>query len=167
LGGALLENSILIRPGTSADFDRIKEIADASFPWYFRYFAMHSVTSQDGKVLIAEIQGVIIGFAKLIEFNIGLDKYSCILWIAVHPSFRRKGIALSLTISGVKILKKEGAKAVFASTQRRNIAAKGALVKAGFRNMGFLDLWRLFGWRVFSFYREIWFAPGEIVLMLD
>jgi hypothetical protein len=33
--------------------------------------------------------------------------------------------------------------------------------------MGFLGLWRLFGWRVFQFYREIWFAPGEIVLMRD
>ena len=33
--------------------------------------------------------------------------------------------------------------------------------------MGFLGLWRVFGWRVFSFYSDIWFAPGEIVLMHD
>ncbi len=62
-------------------------------------------------------------------------------------------------------LKKEGAKAVFASTQRRNNAAKATLGKAGFVQMGFLGLWRVFGWRVFSFYRNIWYAPGEIVFM--
>jgi GNAT superfamily N-acetyltransferase len=101
----------------------------------------------------------------LIEFQISSVKYGCILWIAVHPAFRRKGIAHALTNAGVESLKKEGAKAVFASTQHRNSAAKGALSKTGFQQMGFLDLQLLFGWRVFSFYREIWFAPGEIVFM--
>jgi hypothetical protein len=29
----------------------------------------------------------------------------------------------------------------------------------------FLGLRRVFGWHVFSFYREIWYAPGKIVFM--
>lgn len=60
-------------------------------------------------------------------------------------------------------MNKEGAQAVFASTQWRNKAAKATLTKAGFGQVGFLGLWRVLGWRVFSFYRKIWYAPGEIV----
>ncbi len=160
-------NAQSIRQSKPDDCAKLKEIIDLSFPRFFRYFANHSVTSEDGKVLVSETQSIISGFAKLIEFHIGSQKYGCILWIAVHPSYRRRGIAFNLTKAGTDNLKSDGAQAVFASTQRRNSAAKATLSKAGFVRMGFRGLWRVFGWRVFSFYREIWFAPGEIVLMKD
>ena len=160
-----MDNPPSIRLSTPDDYAKLKEIIDLSFPRFFRYFANHSITSEDGKVLVSETQGIISGFAKLIEFKIGSQKYGCILWIAVHSSYRRQGIALNLTNEGTETLKKAGAQAVFASTQRRNRAAKATLGKAGFVQRGFLGLWRVFGWRVFSFYREIWYAPGEIVLM--
>ena len=116
-------------------------------------------------MLVSETQGIISGFAKLIEFNLGLQKYGCILWIAVHPSYRRRGIAFNLTKAGTDNLKNDGVQTVFASTQRRNSAAKATLGKADFRRMGFLGLWRVFGWQLLSFYREIWYAPSEIVFM--
>lgn len=155
----------IIRKATEDDIAKLKEIIDLSFPRFFRFFASHSVKSEEGKIIVAETQGVISGFAKLIEFNIGAAKYGCILWIAIHPSHRRRGIALSLTNAGIDSLKKDGSQAVFASTQRRNKAALATMGRAGFVRVGFLGLWRLFGWRVFSFYGEIWFAPGEVVLM--
>ena len=154
-----------IRQATTKDNVKLREIIDLSFPMFFRYFANSSVNSEEGKVLVNETQGMISGFAKLIEFNIGSQKYGCILWIAVYPSYRRRGIALNLTTVGTETLKKDGAQAVFASTQRRNSAAKATLGKADFRRMGFLSLWRVFGWQLLSFYREIWYAPGEIVFM--
>lgn len=156
-----------IRQATADDREKLKEIIDLSFPRFFRFFASHSVNSEEGKVLVAQTHGIVAGFAKLIEFHVGDVKYGCILWIAVHPDFRRRGIALNLTVAGIGSLQNDGAQAVFASTQRRNTAAQATLDKAGFRRMGFLGLWRLFGWRVFSFYREIWYAPREIVLMHD
>lgn len=162
-----MDNAPSVRMSTFEDYAKLKEIIDLSFPRFFRYFANHSVTSEDGKVQVSEKQGIISGFTKLIEFNIGSQKYGCILWIAVHPSYRRRGIALNLTNVGIETLKKDGVKAVFASTQRRNRAAKATLGKSGFRRMGFLGLWRVFGWRVFSFYGDIWYAPGEIVFMHD
>jgi ribosomal protein S18 acetylase RimI-like enzyme len=64
-------------------------------------------------VLVAETQGAISGFVKLIEFNVGLRKYGCVLWIAVHPSYRRRGIAFSLTNAGTDYLKRDGAQMVF------------------------------------------------------
>jgi len=160
-----LENTSSIRQITPNDYAKLKEIIDLSFPIFFRYFASHSVSSDDGKVIVSETQGVISGFVKLIKFNLNSQKYGCILWIAVHPSCRRKGFASNLTNAGIDYLKNVDAQAVFASTQIRNNAAQATLGKAVFRKVGFLGLWRIFGWRVLSFYRDIWYAPGEVVFI--
>jgi ribosomal protein S18 acetylase RimI-like enzyme len=154
-----------VREAVSSDLSRLKEIISLSFPLFFRYFALQSVSDLSEPVLVNQEEGVIAGFAKLIEFQVGGGKYGCILWIAVHPSYRHRGIAFNLTNAGVEYLKLHGAQAVFASTQRRNRGALATLGKAGFKRIDFFDLWRLFGWRVFKFYRAIWFAPGEIALM--
>ncbi len=116
-------------------------------------------------MLIAEVEGKVAGFTKLIEFKIGAAKYGCILWIAVDPAYRRRGVALSLTEASVDCLRGRGSAAVFASTQRRNRGALATLGKVGFRRIGFVGLWHLFGWGVFGFYGDIWFAPGEVVLV--
>ena len=135
-----------------------------SFPRFFRYFALHSLNSED-KTLVAESEGAVAGFAKLIEFNIAGAKYGCILWLATHPTFRRKGFAAALVAAGIENLKADGAHSVFASVNRRNKASLAVFCKEGFLQMDFLRLWQLFGWRVFEFYRDIWFAPMEIVVM--
>lgn len=154
-----------IRQATASEYPKIKEIIDLSFPRFYRFFASHSVSDPDGATLVNEVEGTVVGFAKLIEFNVGGGKYGCILWIAVHPAYRRRGVALALTIASIDYLKKRGAQAVFASTQRRNRGALATLAGAGFERVGFLGLRRLFSWRIFEFYREIWSAPGEIVLI--
>lgn len=154
-----------MRQAGSNDLSRLKEIINLSFPLFFRYFALQSTSDLSEPALVNEAESIITGFAKLIEFQVSDGKYGCILWIAVHPSYRRRDIAFNLTNAGVDYLKLHGAQAVFASTQRRNRGALATLGKAGFKRVGFFDLWRLFSWRVFEFYRAIWFAPGEIVLM--
>ena len=161
-----METHLIVRQMTENDANQVKQVIDLSFPRFYRFFASHSL-HEEGQVLVAEIAGRVVGFAKLMEFLIGGKKYSCILWIAVHPSFRRKHIAAALTNNATQILKQEGARAVFASTQRRNVGALSVLSLQGFRRIGFLGLRRLFGWRVFEFFRDIWFAPGEVVLMHD
>jgi len=158
-----LKVSVSIREATSNDSYEIKEIINLSFPWFFRIFASQSVNSKEGKVIVATVNGEVEGFAKLIDFKVVDAKYGCILWIAVHPKFRRKGIALGLTREGSDYLKKQGSQLIFASTQSRNRAAKATLSKASFEQIGFLGLWRLFGLRVIRFYSSIWYAPSEIV----
>jgi ribosomal protein S18 acetylase RimI-like enzyme len=155
----------MIREATPSDRAKLKEIIDLSFPRFFRFFASRSVSDTHEPTLVSEQESVVVGFAKLIEFNVGNGTYGCILWIAVHPAYRRRGIALALTDAGVDYLKQRGVQAVFASTQRKNSAALATLGRAGFELVGFLGLWRLFGWRIFEFYGDIWFAPGELVLM--
>jgi ribosomal protein S18 acetylase RimI-like enzyme len=161
-----LNADLIVRQMAQSDLRQVKQVIDMSFPRFYRYFSFHSV-QEEGQVLVAEFQGMIVGFAKLIYFKIGIKKYGCILWIAVHPSSRRKGIALKLTNIATQRLKEEGAKAIFASTQRRNFGALTVLRLENFRRMRFVGLWHLFGWRVFQFYSAIWFAPYEVVLMHD
>ena len=156
-----------VRPMLPTDADRLREIAVLSFSRFMGFFAVHSLLSEDGQVLVSEAKGTVVGFAKLIEFNVGIDKFGCILWLAVHPQFRRKGVASALVNAGTTRLKDDGARAVFASLQRRNVASLAVFSRQCFRKMGFLGLWRLFSCRMFKFYSDIWFAPGEIVLMHD
>jgi ribosomal protein S18 acetylase RimI-like enzyme len=167
LQGGYCDTEFAIRPMIPSDESRLKEIIDLSFSPFLRFFALHSL-QDDGQVLVAEMQdAVAVGFAKLITFRVGDANFGCILWVAVHPQFRLKGIATALVNAGVECLKHAKARAVFASVRRRNIGSLTVFGGQGFRKMGFLKLWRLFGWRIFKLYRDIWLAPGEVVLMHD
>ncbi len=154
-----------IRLMKPTDAGRLREIVALSFSRFMGFFAVRSLFSDEGETLVGEARGVVVGFVKLIEFELVGVRYGCILWIAVHPSFRRRGIAFALTAEGIRRLKQRDAKAIFASTQRRKTGALIVLGQSGFRRVGFIELWRLFGGRVFEFYRDIWLAPGEVVLI--
>jgi ribosomal protein S18 acetylase RimI-like enzyme len=162
-----MNDNPVIRPAFATDLAKVREIINLSFPRFLRFFASHSLDSEDRKALVAEKQGTTVGFAILTEFRVAGSKYGCILWLAVLPEHRRKGVAFDLVKAGAEELKTHGARAVFASVQRRNKASLATFCKMNFKRMRFLALWRLFGWHVFGFYRGIWFAPGEAVLMLD
>jgi [ribosomal protein S18]-alanine N-acetyltransferase len=155
---------LTVREANSSDKASLKEIVNLSFPRFFRFFAAHSVDSEEGKTLVAEENRVIAGFAKLTDFNVADRKYGCTLWLAVHPDHRRKGVASTLVKAGVEDLKRDGARVVFASVQRRNKASLATFDKTCFVPVGFAGLWQLFGWRIFQFYSGIWYAPSEIVL---
>lgn len=154
-----------VRRMLPSDLDRLRETVALSFSKLMGFFAVHSLLSQDGQTIVADVQGVAVGFAKLIAFQIGGGKFGCVLWVATHPDFRRMGIASALASEGIRNLKIDGAQAVFASTQGRNARAMSVLSRVGFRRVGFRELWRLFGGRVFQFYSDIWLAPGEVILM--
>ena len=160
-----MEENFIVRQMTPEDLTQVAQVIDLSFGRVFRFFASHSVKEEEGQTLVYEEQKAIIGFAKLIEFDVGGYKYGCLLWIAVHPKHRRKGVARALTREAIKRFEEGGSKAVFASTRSRNSGALRTLGSRGFRRIGFSELWKLFGWRIFGFYRDIWLAPGEVVLI--
>jgi len=155
-----------VRPMIPSDAGRLEEIVDISFSWFVRSFALHSLR-EERQVLVSETLGEAVGFVKLVDVQVGSGKFGCILWVAVHPQFRGRGIATTLVNAGFERLKHSGAKAVFAPVRRRNTASLTVFGRQGFRKMGFLELWRLFGWRIFEFYSNIWLAPWVVVLMHD
>jgi RimJ/RimL family protein N-acetyltransferase len=165
-GDAILNNGFSVRQIESRDMNSLKQITYTSFPSFFRSIAAQSQYSE-GQVLISEEQGTAVGFAKLVKFHVEGGKFGCILGIAVLPQFRRKGIATELVKAGTECMKNDGAMAVFATAERINFASLAVFDKAGFRRMGFLSLWRIFGWRIFEFYRDIRLGPGHVVLMYD
>jgi ribosomal protein S18 acetylase RimI-like enzyme len=154
-----------VRLSSPLDRAALKTIVDSSFPRFFRFFASRSADSEEGKMLVAEAHNSVVGFVKLIDFYLAKHKYGCILWLAVHPKHRRQGIASALVKAGVENLKRDDAGAVFASVQRRNKASLATFAAEGFTRVGLVGLWRIFSWRVFQFYGDIWFAPDEVVLM--
>ena len=117
-------------------------------------------------MLVSEENGVVVGFARLIEFTVGGAKFGCVLWLAVHPGFSVGRVwLLGLVKAGVDWLNRRGARAVFASAGHGNVGSISTFEGVGFRRVGFLGLWRFFGWGVFGFYVGIWFVPSEVVLM--
>ena len=161
-----MDADLIIRQMTQNDIEQVKQVIDLSFPKFYRFFALRSLQEEE-QVLVNEEAGKVVGFAKLIEFQVGVTKLGCLLWLAVHPKFRRKRIASALVKAGTEFLNQDGAKSIFASVQRRNKASLSVFRLEDFKKMGFFDLWHIFGFKVFLFYWEIWFAPGEIVLMHD
>lgn len=160
-----MSHALRIRQAEPQDRATVKEIIDLSFERFYRYFASRSIDSKEGKLLVAEHDGVVVGFARLVEFRVSNAKYGCILWLAVHPSWRRKGIATGLVDAGFGDLKRKASEAVFASVRRTNKASLATFRKEGFEQMGFVALWRLFSWRILQFYSDIWSVPTEIVFM--
>ncbi len=160
-----MRTGIWIRQAEPRDIPVVKEIVGLSFPRFFRFFAGHSIDSEDGKLLVSECDEEVVGFAKLTKFCIADEKYGCILWLAVHPNHRRKGIASALVNVATEDLEREGQRGVFASVKRTNKASLATFRREGFEPVGFVELWRLFSWRLFQLYKGIWSAPSEIVLV--
>jgi L-amino acid N-acyltransferase YncA len=151
---------------THKDLPQVQQIINLSFGRFFRIFASQSL-HEEGQVLVSETESRIVSFAKLTKFSLKEANCACILWIVTHPQFRGKGIASGILNEALQLLKLQGVVAVFASVGRRNSPSLKLFGMHGFRKMGFLDLWEIFRLNIFRLYSDIWYAPREIVLMLN
>jgi [ribosomal protein S18]-alanine N-acetyltransferase len=154
-----------VRPRTQADQTQLEEIVDKSFNNYLNYYARHSLTSKGHMLVCQTDAGQIAGYVKLTWFSIKNQKYGCILFVAVHPNFRRMGLASSLIEAGIEYLKSNGAQLVFASIDHNNKASLATFGHKEFKRMAFSDVWQLFGWRTLKFYLKIVYIIGEAVVM--
>jgi ribosomal protein S18 acetylase RimI-like enzyme len=100
------ENSInfIIRRAEQYEKEAIKNICRVSFDPLYGYFAIRSLNLPN-QVLVADIKGRIVGFAKLRLIRINKDLIGNILWIAVLPEFRQKGIATALIEAALNCFK--------------------------------------------------------------
>jgi ribosomal-protein-alanine N-acetyltransferase len=160
------ENSInfIIRRAEQYEKEAIKNICRASFDPLYGYFAIRSLNLPN-QVLVADIKGRIVGFAKLRLIRINKDLIGNILWIAVLPEFRQKGIATALIEAALNCFKNFRVKKVYVSVRKDNSIAHKLFKKEGFRKIGFRELKKLYGYSVIKFYLKTYTFPTEFVLV--
>lgn len=154
-----------MREAKKEDRDALRRIIESSFRHgIYAYFATRSLDSAP-KIVIAEVDGGVTGFAEPKLIRIGKRTIGNILWIAIRPELRRKGVGSALVGECVTVLSKGGADEIFVSVEKDNPPAFAMFAKAGFRRIGFRELAKEFGLRVVSFYSRLLIAPHEVVLI--
>jgi ribosomal protein S18 acetylase RimI-like enzyme len=145
--------------------DALRRIIDSSFRHgIYTFFATRSLKSAP-RIVVSEIDGEVAGFAEPRSVSIGGRKIGNILWIAIHPDFRRRGVASALVAECARILSEQEACMIFVSVESDNLPAFALFEKEGFRRISSKELRREFGLRVISFYSKLLIAPHEVVLV--
>lgn len=108
-----------------------------------------------------------VGFAKFRLIRIRNDTLGNILCFAVHPEFRRKGIASTLTDAGVDYFRNYGIKSVYISAGKNNVSILDLLQKRGFKKIGFCSLLKLYDYKIIEFYVKMQNTPTEVVLVSE
>ena len=126
--------AVSVRPATVADLDFIMDIESRSFasPWSKETL----LEELDGKawshVLVAEIANVVVGF---IIYWVVLSEIH-LLNLAVHPDWRRMGIAAAMIHQLLACAHTQNAEEIFLEVRVSNRNAQVLYRKFGFRPIG-------------------------------
>lgn len=116
--------------------------AAANSPGYIRWaniFSANSATPPFG--FVWEEAGQVIGNLTLIPYPSLKHNYYLIANVAVHPIYRRQGIARSLTEAGINYIRRRGAQAAWLHVRAENAAAGNLYRSLGFRERGSRTTW--------------------------
>ena len=124
-----------IRKMEEEDLEQAIAIDQLSFskPWPKHSFQFEIKNNPVARLWVAEtlidqknwqISGMIVLWMVVDEVHIGT--------IAVHPDFRRQGIASKLIKKSLRVLQLEGAKSVFLEVRRSNTGAQALYQRFGF-----------------------------------
>jgi ribosomal protein S18 acetylase RimI-like enzyme len=158
-----MAGEVVVREAEFLERVAVEEVCRVSFGRVYGFFAVRSLGSP-GSLLVGEMHRVVAGFAKLATFSVGGRALGGVLWLAVRPEFRRRGVASALMEAAVEYLMNQGVTAVYVSTRKDNLPALKLFQGRGFRKVGFRVLLELFGFRVVELYLKLRTAPSEIVL---
>ncbi len=136
---------------SARDLERLAELESRCFaePWGRESFAAAGgETAEEHLVVRAEESGEPIGYLR---YRLVADEAE-ILRLAVHPDWRRRGVAARLLEEGLRRICAGGARRVFLETEASNAAARSL-----YRSFGFQEIARRPG-----YYR----AGGEDAVVL-
>lgn len=153
----------IVRQAEPRDTDAMEETCRLSFDGLYGYFAIRSVRSSD-HILVSMDGQKVVGFAVLESVHIGKHMLGNILWLAVHPELRRRGVASGLIEASMGYFKDHGMNSIYVSVREGNSAALHSFERNGFRRLDFHELLRLYGLRVLEIYSKMHIVPGETVL---
>jgi len=155
----------IFRDARREDRATLEEIIQKSFRHgIYTFFARRSLKSAP-KVIVSEMHGKVAGFAEPKVVRIGARTIGNILWIAVHPDYRRRGVATALVDECVRYLSENRAGDVFISVEPNNLPAFELFESRGFRKVRPDEIGKTFGLRRMSFYSKLLIAPHEVVLV--
>lgn len=124
---------VFIRDMNESDLPAVLEIERISFtiPWSIDSF-IHELRNLYSITKVAVIEGTVIGY---ICAHYIIDE-SHILNLAVHPDFRRCGIATKMVIEVLSELKEKGCRFIFLEVRVSNLVARNFYARFGFKEVG-------------------------------
>ena len=129
-------DSLILRKTTREDMPSILAIEQASFvsPWSVYTFltALHDRKSCN---ITARCHGNVVGYC----FSLGMKNMVHLLNLAVHPDFRRQGIARRLLDQIFSFARSDGKSYVFLEVRKSNDSAKRLYASVGFTHV---NTWR-------------------------
>jgi len=120
-----------IRPVCYSDIKQIYEIEKLSFAYSYPYSLLDSLRSAaPDTYLVYEEDGKILGYVVAVILD---NSAAHIVSIAVHPNYRRRGIATLLMNELLKILEMKKIDLIFLEVRVNNDAALHLYTKFGFK----------------------------------
>ncbi len=114
----------------------------ADNPRYLRWAtSVVEISSLPSAGYVWEQNGELIGNLSLIPFSVRSDRFYLIANVAVHPDYRKRGIARMLTAHGIEHARKRGAKATWLHVRDDNRAAINLYRSLGFEERGRRTTW--------------------------
>lgn len=114
----------------------------ADNPRYLRWAtSVVDITSLPSAGYVWEQDGKLVGNLSLIPFSVHGDRFYLIANVAVHPEYRKRGIARMLTAHGIEHARKRGAKATWLHVREENEAANQLYRSLGFEERGRRTTW--------------------------
>lgn len=114
---------------TGADLEEVMAIERSSYvyPWSARFF-LQEIAAQCARPILAEICGQIVGYVLFWVLPDDVDVHN----IAVHPSFRRRGIGRQLLQQAIAAAHSRGSPRVTLEVRKSNLGAQKLYESLGF-----------------------------------
>jgi ribosomal-protein-alanine N-acetyltransferase len=128
------DSPVTLAPMTLDDLDEVLAIERASFqtPWSRGAFRYELTQNRVARSVVARIGRQLVGYLCLWE--IGHEVH--ITNVAVHPSFRRRGVARAVLGSVLEDARRAGVELVFLEVRPTNVEAVTLYESLGFRVIG-------------------------------
>lgn len=129
-----LSQSVLIREMKESDLEEILEIEKKSFadPWSRKLFKETLSFPHSVNFVLRESTGALLGYINF--YLIGEEAH--MLNLAIHPDFRKKGVATHLLNYAIDFLKRSKAANFFLEVREGNRDAIALYRKFGFQMIG-------------------------------
>jgi [ribosomal protein S18]-alanine N-acetyltransferase len=140
-----------IRPMAVADLDEVLAIERVAFktPWSRAAFRYEITQNRVARCLVMLAERALVGYLCLWEIGPELHVTN----VAVHPAWRRRGVARALLASELDRAREHGVTAALLEVRPDNVEAR--------------TLYERFGFRVIGTRRGYYFDTGEDALVME